>query len=143
ADMGADVIKVEIARKPATRSGHFAGLQQWNTPWNRAGYFNLFNRNKRDLVLDLNTTEGRDVFLRLVDASDVVLENNSARVFPNLGLSYQVLAERNPRIIMCSMSGMGASGPEMHYLAYGSNVEASSGLVSQLGYADGAIFGTG
>ncbi|MCK9485908.1 MAG: CoA transferase [Dehalococcoidia bacterium] len=143
ADMGADVIKVEIARKPATRSGHFAGLQQWNTPWNRAGYFNLFNRNKRDLVLDLNTPEGREVFLRLVDASDVVLENNSARVFPNLGLAYPVLAERNPRIIMCSMSGMGASGPEMHYLAYGSNVEASSGLVSQLGYGDGAIFGTG
>ncbi len=143
ADMGADVIKVEIARKPATRSGHFAGLQQWNTPWNRAGYFNLFNRNKRDLVLDLSTPEGREVFLRLVEASDVVLENNSARVFPNLGLPYEVLAERNPRIIMCSMSGMGGSGPEMHDLAYGSNVEASSGLVSQLGYGDGSVFGTG
>jgi crotonobetainyl-CoA:carnitine CoA-transferase CaiB-like acyl-CoA transferase len=143
ADMGADVIKVEIARKPATRSGHFAGNQQWNTPWNRAGYFNLFNRNKRDLVLDMGTEEGREIFLRLVEESDVVLENNSARVFPNLRLPYEVLAERNPRIVMCSMSGMGASGPEMHYLAYGSNVEASSGLVSQLGYGDGSVFGTG
>jgi len=143
ADMGADVIKIEIARKPATRSGHFAGNQQWATPWNRAGYFNLLNRNKRDLVLDLNTDEGREVFLRLVEESDVVLENNSARVFPNLGLPYEVIAARNPRIIMCSMSGMGASGPEMHYLAYGSNIEASSGLVSQLGYGDGSLFGTG
>ncbi|MEX1021750.1 MAG: CoA transferase, partial [Dehalococcoidia bacterium] len=143
ADMGADVIKVEIARRPATRSGHFAGNQQWTSPWNRAGYFNLHNRNKRDLVLDLNTDEGREVFLRLVDESDVVLENNSARVFPNLRLPYEVLAARNPRIIMCSMSGMGASGPEMHYLAYGSNIEASSGLISQLGYGDGTLFGTG
>jgi crotonobetainyl-CoA:carnitine CoA-transferase CaiB-like acyl-CoA transferase len=143
ADMGADVIKVELARKPATRSGHFAGNQQWNTPWNRAGYFNLFNRNKRDLVLDMATEDGREIFLRLVEQADVVLENNSARVFPNLRLSYETIAARNPRIVMCSMSGMGASGPEMHYLAYGSNIEASSGLVSQLGYGDGSVFGTG
>ncbi len=142
-DLGADVIKIELARRPATRALHPPGNQPWNTGYNRAGYFNLLNRNKRDLVLDLSSDEGRELFLRMVERADVVLENNSARVFPNLGLAYATLAERNPRIIMCSMSGMGGSGPEMHYLAYGSNVEASSGLVSQLGYGDGDLYGTG
>ncbi len=142
-DMGADVIKIEAPERTATRGAHPAGGQLWNTGYNRAGYFNLLNRNKRDLVIDLRSEEGRAVFLDLLDTADVVLENNSARVFPNLGLPYQVLMERNPRIVMCSMSGMGASGPEMHYLAYGSNIEASSGLVSQLGYGDGRLFSTG
>lgn len=143
ADMGADVIKLELARRPATRGGHQAGGQLWASGYNRAGYFNLFNRNKRDLVLDLGAPEGRELFLRMVEDADVVLENNSARVFPNLGLDYATLSARNPRIIMCSMSGMGGSGPEMHYLAFGSNIEASSGLVSQLGYGPTELFGTG
>ena len=142
-DMGADVIKIEAPQRTATRGAHPAGGQLWNTPYDRAGYFNLLNRNKRDLVVDLATDEGRAVFFDLLDSSDVVLENNSARVFPNLGLPYEVLAERNPRVVMCSMSGMGGSGPEMHYLAYGSNIDASSGLVAQLGYGDGRLFGTG
>jgi crotonobetainyl-CoA:carnitine CoA-transferase CaiB-like acyl-CoA transferase len=143
ADMGADVLKIELARKPATRALHHAGNQPWTRPYNRAGYFNLLNRNKRDLVLDMATPEGRDIFLRLVEGADVVLENNSARVFDQLGLAYPALAERNPRVIMCSISGMGATGPERNYVAYGSNIEASAGLVSQLGYGDGLPFGTG
>lgn len=143
ADMGADVIKIETGRKPATRALHYAGNQPWTQPHNRAGYFNLLNRNKRDLVLDLAAPEGHDLFLRLVQGADVVLENNSARVFEQLGLSYPALAERNPRVILCSISGMGATGPERNYVAYGSNIEASAGLVSQLGYGDGPPFGTG
>jgi len=142
-DLGADVIKIETARRPATRALHQAGGQMWTRPYNRAGYFNLLNRNKRDLVVDLASPEGRDIFLRLVDTADVVLENNSARVFQSFGLPYSVLRERNPRIIMCSISGMGATGPERDYVAYGSNIEASTGLVSQLGYGDGLPFGTG
>ncbi len=142
-DLGADVIKIETGRRPATRALHQAGNQMWNRPYNRAGYFNLFNRNKRDLVLDLSKPRGRELFLKLVEDSDVVLENNSARVFAQFGLTYETLAERNPRIIMCSISGFGATGPERDYVAYGSNVEASCGLVSQLGYGEGAPFGTG
>ncbi len=143
ADMGADVIKIELARRPATRALHQAGNQMWTRPYNRAGYFNLLNRNKRDLVVDLATPAGHDLFLRLADDADIVLENNSARVFEQLGLTHETLSARNPRIIMCSISGMGATGPERNYVAYGSNIEASSGLVSQLGYGDGPPFGTG
>ena len=141
-DMGADVIKIEVASRPATRIGHSAGGQGWTQPYNRSGYFNLFNRNKRDLVLDLGSPEGHELFLRLVERSDVVLENNSARVFPNLGLEYATLAERNPRIVMCSMSGFGATGPEAQYIAYGSNIEASSGLIATTGYGPGDLFDT-
>ncbi|MEE8338012.1 MAG: CoA transferase [Dehalococcoidia bacterium] len=142
-DMGADVIKFEVASRPATRAAHPAGGELWTRPYNRSGYFNYFNRNKRDVVMDLATEQGRELFLRMVEVSDVVLENNSARVFPNLGLDYETIAARNPKIVMCSMSGFGATGPEAHYVAYGSNIEASSGLVATNGYGDGDLFGTG
>ncbi|MDP6606506.1 MAG: CoA transferase [Dehalococcoidia bacterium] len=142
-DMGADVIKLEVASRPATRAAHPAGGEQWTRPYNRSGYFNYFNRNKRDLVVDLATEQGREIFLRMAEVSDVVLENNSARVFPNLGLEYETIAARNPRIVMCSMSGFGATGPEANYVAFGSNVEASSGLVATTGYGEGDLFGTG
>ncbi len=142
-DMGADVIKFEVGRRPATRGGHPAGREAWTTPYNRSGYFNLFNRNKRDLVMDLSTPQGRELFLRLVEDADVVVENNSARVFPQFGLDYATLAARNPRIVMCSMSGFGAFGPEQHYVAYGANIEASGGLVAVTGYGDGVLYHTG
>ncbi len=142
-DMGADVIKLEVARRPATRGGHPAGRELWTTFYNRSGYFNLFNRNKRDLVMDLSSPQGRELFLRLVEDADVVVENNSARVFPQLGLDYATLAARNPRIIMCSISGFGSFGPEQHYVAYGANIEASGGLAAVTGYGDGVLYHTG
>ena len=142
-DLGADVIKFEVARRPATRGGHPAGRELWPTFYNRSGYFNLLNRNKRDVVMDLATPQGRELFLRLVEDADVVLENNSARVFPQLGLDYATLAKRNPRIVMCSMSGFGAFGPEQDYVAYGANIEASGGLAAVTGYGDGDIYHTG
>ena len=142
-DLGAEVVKIELARRPATRGSHPPGGEGWETFYNRSGYFNLFNRNKRDLCLDLATDDGRELFLRLVEDADVVIENNSARVFPQLGLDYETLAKRNPRIVMCSMSGFGATGPERDYVAFGSNIEASCGLVAQTGYGDGVPLGTG
>jgi len=142
-DLGADVIKVEVAKKPATRAVTYPGQQGWDTAYNRAAYFNLLNRNKRDIGVDLSDPAGRDLFLELVEHCDIVLENNSARVFPSLGLDYENLQARNEELIMCSMSGMGLGGPEMQYLAYGSNIEASSGFVARLGYSEDSIFSSG
>ncbi len=142
-DLGADVIKIEVAKKPATRAVTYPGQQSWDTAHNRAAYFNLLNRNKRDLGVDLSDPAGRDLFLDLVEKSDIVLENNSARVFPSLGLDYENLRDRNEELIMCSMSGMGLGGPEMQYLAYGSNIEASSGFVARLGYSEDSLFSSG
>ena len=143
ADLGADVVAIERSLTQPTRGQHFAGAQIWPHFYNRGAAWNQFNRNKRAICLDLASTEGREIFLRMVERSDVVLENNSARVFPNLGLSYEALAERNPRIILCSMSGFGATGPEAHHLGLGSNIEAAAGLIARTGYAPGDFFATG
>ncbi len=144
ADLGADVIKVELATKPATRSLSWVGNDRtWPRHYDRAAYFNKLNRNKRDLCLDLSKPAGRQVFLDLVAVSDVVIENNGARVMGQLGVAYDTLRTVNPKLVMCSMSGYGATGPERNYSAYGSNIETASGLASLLGYGPGEYFGTG
>jgi crotonobetainyl-CoA:carnitine CoA-transferase CaiB-like acyl-CoA transferase len=115
----------------------------WPEHYNRSGYFNKLNRNKRAICLDLARPEGKDVFLKLVAKADAVIENNAARVMGNLGLDYERLRAVNPGIVMCSMSGFGSTGPERNYSAFGSNIETSSGLASVLGYGDGTFYGTG
>ena len=135
-DLGAEVIKVEHVARPATRALWYPGNEPGKRPYNRAGYFNNLNRSKLDVSLDLSTDEGRELFLDLVERADVVVENNSARVMPNLGLSWEELSARNPRLVMASISGFGASGPERDYVAYGANIEASSGLAAVTGYHD-------
>ncbi len=134
ADLGAEVIKVELATRPATRGSHYAGLDPGKYHWNTSGYFNQMNRNKRDIALDLATDDGRQIFLDLAAKADVVIENNSARVMPNLGLSYEELSKVNPRLVMVSISGFGATGARRNWMAYGSNIEAASGLASTTGY---------
>ena len=136
ADLGAEVIKVELATRPATRGSHYPGLDPGKYHWNQSGYFNQMNRNKRDVALNLATDEGRRLFLELAARSDVVIENNSARVMPNLGLSYEELQKVNPRLVMVSISGFGATGARRDWIAYGSNIEAASGLASTTGYPD-------
>ncbi len=142
-DLGAEVIKVEYAQRPATRALWYPGNDPGARPYNRAGYFNHLNRNKKDVCIDLGNPAGRELFMRLVERADVLIENNSARVMPNLGLGWEQLRERNPRLVMVSVSGFGASGPEQHYVAYGANIEASCGLASVTGYGDGQPFRAG
>ena len=144
ADMGADVVVVERPIIQPTRAQHFAGpTQRWPRFHDRGGAYNLLNRNKQAAMLDLQNPAGCEAFLRMVEWADVVIENNSPRVFSNLGLTYEALAERNPRVILCSLSAFGSSGPEANYAAYGSNIEGSSGLVAQTGYAPGELYATG
>ena len=136
-DLGAEVVKLEWAARPATRALFMPGPTQdpQRYPYDRAMYFNLLNRNKRDLVVDLAADAGKQIFLELMAEADVFVENNSARVMPNLGLDYETVRAVNPRLIYVSMSGFGASGPWRDWSAYGSNIEASSGLASVTGYS--------
>ena len=135
-DLGADVVKLEWAARPATRALFMPGPTQdpQKYPYDRAMYFNLLNRNKRDLVVDLSAEEGKQIFLELMREADVFVENNSARVMPNLGLDYETVRKENPGLIYVSMSGFGATGPWRDWSAYGSNIEGSSGLASVTGY---------
>jgi crotonobetainyl-CoA:carnitine CoA-transferase CaiB-like acyl-CoA transferase len=143
ADLGAEVIKIELASKPATRGSHYVGRDPGKEHWNRSGYFNEMNRNKRGLSLNLATTRGRDLFLRLVCDADIVVENNSARVMPNLEVGWEQLAQVNPRLVMASISGFGATGPQRDWVAYGSNIEAASGLAAITGYDATTPYRTG
>lgn len=143
-DLGAEVIKVEYrnARGPArvppamARDGLYPDNNPGDQPYNRGGNFNKLHRNKKSLVLDLQTEAGKSVFRRLVAVSDVVIDNYSARVMGKLGLGYDDLCKVNPAIIMVSMPGFGMSGPYREYISYGPNLEPISGLQAVMGYGE-------
>jgi len=121
ADFGVEVIKVQS--QATTREG-IVGL----TEDARRGYFNLWNRNKLGITLNMGTPEGIEQAKRLVAASDVVIENFSARVLRNWGLDYDDLVALRPDIILVSMAGMGQSGPWRDFVSYGPTLQALSGL---------------
>ena len=102
-------------------------------------YFYEMNRNKRGVCIDIGKPDGREAFLELVKWADVVLENNSARVMPNLGLGYEDIKAVNPSVIMVSMSGYGGDGPHRDWVAYGANIETTSSMTSTCGYPDGQL----
>lgn len=131
ADMGARVIKVE---RPGTgddsRSfGPFAG--------ERSYYFARVNRGKESIALDLRDAADRDVLLALVDRADVLVENFRPGVMARLGLSAGELRARNPRLVYCSVSGFGQTGPWSERPAYDAVIQALSGIMSVTGSADG------
>jgi crotonobetainyl-CoA:carnitine CoA-transferase CaiB-like acyl-CoA transferase len=136
ADLGAAVIKIEAPHRPATRGMRYAGNHAGTRPYNRSGYFNKLNRNKLGAVLDLATPRGREHFLQLVRRTDVVIENNSARVLGNLGIDDAALRRVKRDIVLCSISGFGGTGPERDYVAYGSNIETACSLASLMAYHD-------
>ncbi len=141
ADLGVNSVKVEWATRPATRALFWVGptQDQQRQPHHRAMYFYEMNRNKRGVCIDLGKPDGKEAFKELVRSADIVLENNSARVMPNLGLGYEELKKVNPKLIMVSMSGYGADGPHRDWVAYGANIETTSSLTSITGYPDGQL----
>ncbi len=152
ADLGADIIKVEAiwSRGPKTVpeadvrvSGRYPGNRAGERPWNREGMFNKLNRNKRSLTLQLDKPEGKDLFERLVALADVVIENYTPRVMPQLGLGYERLRELNPGIIYLSMPGYGWTGPSRNFAALGTTLEPEAGLSSLMGYGDSGPYKSG
>jgi len=146
AHLGAEVIKVEhhLARgtldyigKPGALNRAYADGEVGETPWNRSGFINQFALGKRSLVLDLSNPKGKEIFLRLVQISDVVQDNYSARVMPNFGLDYTDLKAVNPGIIMVRQSGFGIVGPYKDYVAGGCPTGVHGGLPFYHGYHDG------
>lgn len=144
-DMGAEIIKVEAARRmdstrglakvpPGPQWGIYPNKEAGERPYNRAGYFNKYGRNKCGITLDLTSEKGKEVFKRLVKVSDVVVENFAAGVMTRLGLDYPVLRQVKPDIIMVCMPAMGMTGPEKDYVGYGVTIEQLAGLVSITGY---------
>ncbi len=145
ADLGADVVMVEApwARGPATvdHSSVFATrYYPDNDPgerhWNRNGFVNKYGLNKRGIALDLSRPEGVEIFEALVRSTDVVIENYSPRVMPQLGLGEERLHELNPRLVYVTMPGYGRSGPSVDRVAYGPMIDSHAGLSVLQGYPD-------
>lgn len=138
-DLGAEVIKIEAPKRlDQLRAGGFGYLVD-NHPrdagWNRCSTFQMLNRGKRSVVLDLQTPAGREVLCELVKQSDVLIDNFTPRVMRGWGLPYERLAEINPRLVMMSNTGYGSSGPWSEYKAQGTTLEATMGLSAYAGYA--------
>jgi alpha-methylacyl-CoA racemase len=131
ADMGADVIKVE---EPAT-----GDYMRWTPPLvnGQSALFNALNRNKRSLTLNLKSEAGRDLLLRLVERSDVLVEGNRPGVMERLGLGWPVIHVRNPALVMCSITGYGQDGPMASRAGHDINYVATAGVLGLNG-AQGA-----
>lgn len=146
-DMGADVIKVESARRMDTARGEanprggpgslYPDGIPGDRPWNRASHVNERNRSKRDICLDLTHPRGIDAFKRLVRNCDVVVESFRSGVMARFGLGYADLVKVKPDIIMVSLSSQGSTGPEASYGSFGATLEQTAGLASVTGYLGG------
>jgi formyl-CoA transferase len=132
-DMGADVIKVEIPGRGDEARG-------WGPPFVEGGesaYFLSVNRNKRSITLDLRSEAGKEVAWRLIEWADVLVENFSPGTMERLGLGADAARARNPRLVFCSISGFGQTGPGRDKTAYDVIVQGMSGLMSITGMEDG------
>ena len=130
-DFGADVIKLEHPRRPDPARGH-GPSKDGNGLW-----FRTLARNKRLVTLDLSKPQGADLFLRLAERSDVVLENFRPGTLERWGLGWDALSTANSRLVLARVSGFGQSGPYASRPGFGSLAEAMSGFAALNGDPDG------
>jgi crotonobetainyl-CoA:carnitine CoA-transferase CaiB-like acyl-CoA transferase len=135
ADLGADVIKVEAPEGDDTR--------RWGPPFidregeKTAAYFHATNRGKRGITCDFRTPEGQETVRRLVADADVVIENFKVGGLEKYGLDYASLSKVNPRLVYCSITGFGQTGPYAHRAGYDFIIQGMAGLMSVTGDPEG------
>lgn len=135
ADLGADVVKVEAPEGDDTR--------RWGPPFldndgeQSAAYFHATNRGKRGITCDFRTAEGQDTVRRLVAGADVVIENFKLGGLAKYGLDWDSLRRVNPRLVYCSITGFGQTGPYAHRAGYDFIIQGMAGLMSVTGEPDG------
>ncbi len=130
-DLGAEVIKIE---RPQV-----GDLARGNGPFfnGESSYFLSINRGKKSITIDLQTTRGKEIFLKLVKKVDVIVENFVPGTMKRLGLDYDVVQKKNPGIIYASLSGFGQNGPYAQYRALDVIIQAMGGMMSITGEPDG------
>ena len=137
-DLGAEVIKIESPHKlDPTRQGVLTTYLENDTRVdgiNRSGMFNVVNRGKRSLVLDMARAEGKQVLRELIARSDIVVDNFTPRVMSGWGLGPDVLRRLNPRLVSLSNTGYGSSGPWRNFPSQGTTLEATMGIAAYTGY---------
>src|SRR3990172_7197973 len=130
-DLGAEVIKLE---RPPNGDVARTTLPLKN---GESGYFFSINRGKESISIDLNKTEGKELFLRLGERGGVVMENYTPGTMDGLGLGYEVLRQRNPRIVYAATSGFGQTGPDRLRPALDIVVQGMGGGMSITGHPRG------
>lgn len=138
ADMGADVIKIEVPGR-GDDSRHNAPIVEGG----ESAYFMNLNRNKRGITLNLKTEEGKQILRDLVKESDILVENYRPGVMERLGLGYEDLKKINPALVYGAVSGFGHYGPYSKRPGYDILGQAMSGLMSTTGWPGGAPTRTG
>lgn len=137
-DMGARVIKIEHPERGDDTRG-------WGPPFqgSESAYFLSVNRNKESVTLDLKNPAAGAILSRLLDGADVLVENFRPGTMDRLGLGYEAVAERYPRLVYCSISGFGQNGPRSRQAGYDAVIQAEGGLMSITGDADGPPYRLG
>jgi crotonobetainyl-CoA:carnitine CoA-transferase CaiB-like acyl-CoA transferase len=151
AHLGAQVIKVDAPSHPDSWRGapeggaprHYPDGDPGVRPWNRCVLFNTQGQGKLSLGLDLKVTGAREVLLRLAEVSDVLIANFTPGVLARLGIGYDALSARNPRIIVVEMPAFGPGGPDSRHQGMGKTMEAACGMPALMGYGDGVPVLTG
>ena len=155
AGMGAEVIKIESIKKfiPMTRGqiprptgedlrslptsvGATPDRLPGKRPWNRIPLFNAHASNKLGMTVDLLQTKGKKALMDLIDISDVIVENNPTETMEKLGISYEVIRETNPGLIMCRMPAYANEGPYQNHRSFGFHIEGVVGHTLLRGYSD-------
>jgi len=124
-DYGAEIFKIEAVDNPRGEMGESKGRDNY--------FFLSANRSKKSLRVAIKKPEGREILMRLIDGADVVVDNFRPTVMKALGLDYESWSARNPRIITCSISGFGASGPLRDFPGFDQIAQGMSGLMSVTG----------
>lgn len=132
AEMGAEVIKVELA--PLGDPGRYLPLMKEN----RSGYFIQQNTAKKSLCLDINQQQGKSMITELLRKADVMVENYSPGVIAKLGFGWEAVHQLNPRLVMCSVSAFGQTGPLSRLPGFDFTGQAYAGVASMVGDPDGA-----
>jgi crotonobetainyl-CoA:carnitine CoA-transferase CaiB-like acyl-CoA transferase len=131
-DMGAEVLKIEEPK-------HGDDSRAWAPFIDGTGSFFLaLNRSKKSVALDLKSPEGADALRRLVETADVLIENFRPGSLAELGFDYATTARLNPRLIYCSISGYGQSGPAAQLPGYDAVIQGEAGIMDMTGFPDGA-----
>lgn len=137
ADLGADIIKIEDRGQGDPARYMDMSEKTCSTDSGDAALFQLVNRNKRSVSVDLKQSEGVSVLLRLAQNADLLVEGFRPGVMDRLGVGYEAVRAVNPSIVYCSINAFGASGPEQYLAGHDINFMAASGVLDQIGQAGG------
>ena len=137
-DLGADIIKVEEPGAPTGRRAEQAGAT--GKVGRVVGFgsvpTNALARNKKSIGLNLKTEPGREIYFKLAQSADVIVEEFRPGVAKRLGIDYETLAARNPRLVYCAVTGFGQTGPFKNYVGHDLNYIATAGALSMIGRKD-------